>query len=313
MKASPIVLWTVENEADGDPERNEVRACAALLAARTSADFRVLVPDEGRLGPYAPALYARAVADHVLGETPDDCALNVVLLPHTYQVAEFAPLLATVLDAAYVPSISAVNYSVDDGLGFRRPVNEGRLEADVEVEAATVVATIQSGKFRTDESGPEPARVVRVGRPADLHGPPERKLLGIEAPGAATVDLSGARRIVAAGRGVGGPDGIAVAARLAEVLEAELGASRPVVDSGWLPQERQVGSSGQIVAPDLYLALGVSGSIQHLMGMSGSQVIVAVNTDPGAPIFSVAKYGIIGDLHEVAPALSRLLAKRRID
>ena len=114
-----------------------------------------------------------------------------------------------------------------------------------------------------------------------------------------------------AGRGVGGPDEVSVAADLAAALDAELGASRPVVDNGWLPREHQVGSSGHIVTPNLYVALGVSGSIQHLMGMSGSRIIVAINKDPEAPIFSVAHYGIVADLHDVAPALTRLLKARR--
>jgi len=203
--------------------------------------------------------------------------------------------------------------TTDDGgvLRFRRSIFQARLRAEVRPKKRTVVATVQIGAFSSADPAAPPDDVFEVGRPADSEEHREREILGREAASAGGVDLAGAERIVTAGRGVGGPDEVAVAADLAAALGAELGASRPVVDNGWLPRERQVGSSGHIVAPNLYVALGVSGSIQHLMGMSGSRIIVAVNKDPEAPIFSVAHYGIVGDLHDVAPALTRLLEARR--
>ncbi len=236
---------------------------------------------------------------------------TVVLLPHTYQSAEYAPRLAVRLGAAYIASVSSATLDPCGGLRFSRAILQARLRAEVRPKRRLVVATVQIGAFGGHDPVESPERVFEVGRPADVERRREREVLGREAAGAAGVDLPGAERIVTAGRGVGGPDEVSVAADLASALDAELGASRPVVDNGWLPREHQVGSSGHIVAPNLYVALGVSGSIQHLMGMSGSRVIVAVNRDPEAPIFSVAHYGIVADLHDVAPALTRLLEARR--
>jgi electron transfer flavoprotein alpha subunit len=121
------------------------------------------------------------------------------------------------------------------------------------------------------------------------------------------VDLSQAERIVSVGRGIKGPEHLPLAQQLAQALHAEIAASRPICDAGWLPMERQVGSSGQTVAPKLYLALGISGAIQHLVGMKGASTIVAINKDPDAPIFEVADYGIVGDLFEIVPALLEAL------
>lgn len=236
---------------------------------------------------------------------------RVVLLPHTYQSAEYAPRLAVRLGAAYIASVSAATVDDDGSLLFRRSILQAKLRADVRPRERIVVATVQIGAFGGADPAATPDDVVTVGRLADIEEHEEREVLGREAAGGGGVDLAGAERIVTAGRGIGGPDEVSVAAELAVALDAELGASRPVVDNGWLPREHQVGSSGHIVAPNLYVALGVSGSIQHLMGMSGSRIIVAINKDPEAPIFSVAHYGIVADLHDVAPALTRLLKTRR--
>ncbi len=220
-------------------------------------------------------------------------------------------MLAVRLGAAHVSAVREAAIADDGSLRLSRSILQGRLRAHVRPASRTVVATVEIGAFGGAEPVPRPEEVLEARRPADMEAQGERESLGRHAAGAGVVDLSGADRIVTAGRGVGGPDEIAVAADLAAVLDAELGASRPVVDSGWLPRERQIGSSGHVVAPSLYVALGVSGSIQHLMGMSGARVIVAVNKDPEAPIFGVAHYGVVGDLHDVAPALTRLLRARR--
>ena len=300
------VVWIVENAGSG-PGSREARVCGQALGS----DVRLALLDEERLGPYSPGLYAEALSTLIAREGDDGAApMTVILLPHTYQVAEFAPRLALRLGAAYVPSISGADKVDEGGLHFRRSIMQAKFQAEVRPKARTVVATVQSGAFSTDEPPAPPRQVLEVCLPADIERQHEREILGREAASAGGVDLAGAERIVTAGRGVGGADQVSVAADLAAALGAELGASRPVVDNGWLPREHQVGSSGHTVAPNLYVALGVSGSIQHLMGMSGSRVIVAVNKDPEAPIFSVAHYGIVGDLHEVAPALTRLLNER---
>ena len=306
VPATGMVIWIVETAGSGSGSR-EARVCGQALGS----DLRLAILDEERLGPYSPGVYAGALSTLIARESSDGAApMTVILMPHTYQVAEFAPGLALRLGAAYVPSISGVDTGDDGGLRFRRSILQAKLQAEVRPRARTVVATVQSGAFSSDEPLAPPRRVLEVCLPADIEPQHAREILGREAASAGGVDLAGAERIVTAGRGVGGADQVSVAADLAAALGAELGASRPVVDNGWLPREHQVGSSGHTVAPNLYVALGVSGSIQHLMGMSGSRVIVAVNKDPEAPIFSVAHYGIVGDLHEVAPALTRLLNER---
>lgn len=307
MSRPEPVVWIVENAGSASGSR-ETLLCAQTLGA----DQRLALLDEERLGPYAPGIHAEALSTLIAGERDDDRKprSTVVLLPHTYKTAEFAPRLALRLDAAYIPSISSVHRDDGGDLRFGRSILQARLQAEVRPRTRTVVATVQSGAFSSEERPAAPGRVVEVCLPADVGRQPEREILGLEAASAGDVDLAAAERIVTAGRGVGGAEQVSVAADLAAALSAELGASRPVVDNGWLPRERQVGSSGHIVTPDLYVALGVSGSIQHLMGMSGSRVIVAVNKDPEAPIFSVAHYGVVGDLHEVAPALTRLLNER---
>jgi len=140
---------------------------------------------------------------------------------------------------------------------------------------------------------------------------PDREILGVESAAKQEVDLTKADFIVAAGRGVGGADKMGVIEELAKALGAEIGASRPVIDNGWLPRDRQIGSSGQTVAPKLYVAAGISGAIQHLVGMKGATCIVAINKDPNAPIFAVANYGIVGDLHEVLPALTAAIKEAK--
>ena len=307
MSVPDTVVWMVQS-AGSESGSREVRVCGPALGS----DLRLARLNEELLGPYSPELYAEALSALIAGERGEERGpRTMVLLPHTYQVAEFAPLLAMRLGAAYVPSICGAKRE-DDGGGprFRRSILQGKLQAEVRPRVRTVVATLQSGAFSSEDQPAPPMRVVDVCLPADIERRHERKILGREAASSGGVDLAGAERIVTAGRGVGGADQVSVAADLASALGAELGASRPVVDNGWLPREHQVGSSGQTVTPNLYMALGVSGSIQHLMGMSGSRVIVAVNKDPEAPIFSVAHYGIVGDLHEVAPALTRLLNER---
>ncbi|MCY3932522.1 MAG: electron transfer flavoprotein subunit alpha/FixB family protein [Acidobacteria bacterium] len=304
--AAPVV-WLVEG-AGGGPGTQEVRACGRALGG----DSRVALLEEERVGPYSPGLYAEALRVLISRESGGEpAAPTVVLLPHTYQSAEYAPGLALRLGAAYIASVGSAMVNDGGGLRFGRAILQGRLRAEVRPKRRVVVATVQIGGFGGGEPVESPEQVFEVGRPADIERHRERETLGREAAGVGGVDLPGAERIVTAGRGVGGPDEVSVAADLASALDAELGASRPVVDNGWLPREHQVGSSGHVVAPNLYVALGVSGSIQHLMGMSGSRIIVAINKDPEAPIFSVAHYGIVADLHDVAPALTRLLKAGR--
>lgn len=229
-----------------------------------------------------------------------------VLLPHTYQTRDFAPKLAARLNRAIVTDVTAIKPG--DKPQFVRPMFQGKLTADVVLQGpAPHFATIQIGAYRADKaargSSPVPVRALAVQVGAAIRQQAEAPFQ--EARQA--VDLSQAERIVSVGRGIKEQSNIPLAQQLADALSAELAASRPICDAGWLPMERQVGSSGQTVAPKLYLALGISGAIQHLVGMKGASTIVAINKDPDAPIFEVADYGIVGDLFEIVPAMINAL------
>ena len=234
---------------------------------------------------------------------------TLVLFPHTYQVRDFGPKLAASLDRPFVSD--SVGVRADGGkLVFARQVYQGKLHADV-VPAGDppYFASLQSGAFRADrlEAGEEAAAIERISVGIDAAQVRTRA----EAPfqdSKGEVDLSSAEIIVSVGRGIKEEDNIALARELAEAIGGELAASRPICDNGWLPLERQIGSSGQTVSPKLYLALGISGAIQHVVGMKASKTIVAINRDPTAPIFEIADYGIAGDLFEVVPALTKALA-----
>ena len=232
----------------------------------------------------------------------------LVLFPHTYQVRDFGPKLAASLDRPFVSD--AVRVRVEDGqLVFVRQVYQGKLHADVTLSGEPpCFASLQSGSFRADrlqDAGqPAPIETLPVDiDPSRLRTRPEPAFQELKGE----VDLSAAEIIVSVGRGIKSEENIELARELADAIGGELGASRPICDNGWLPLERQIGSSGQTVSPKLYLALGISGAIQHVVGMKGSKTVVAINRDPNAPIFEIADYGIAGDLFEIVPALTKAL------
>ena len=230
-----------------------------------------------------------------------------VVFPHTYQVRDFVPRLATRFGQVLIGDVTAI----EAGPVFVRQLFQGRLGGSYHHQGGgPCFISIQSGAFRGDLPG--------GGKTDIYHFTPEIDATQIRTrPGepyresAQTVDLGSAQRIVSVGRGIKAQENLALVQELATALGAELAASRPICDNGWLPLERQVGSSGQTVAPKLYLAVGISGAIQHLVGMKGSQCIVAINKDADAPIFEVADYGIVGDLFEVVPALTEALKAAR--
>ena len=271
---------------------------AAELAAADVTEVVALEHDA--LAAYTPDGFVQAFAAAVAAEA----GCSHLILPHTYQTRDFAPRLAARLDRAIATDCIGVKSS-DAGPRFVRPMFQGKVNADVVLAGpAPHLVTVQIGAFRADAvkkgSGPAPVRtmpaVVDASRIRQRPEPPYREARQ-------AVDLTQAERIVSVGRGIKGPDHIELARQLAEALGAEIAASRPICDAGWLPMERQVGSSGQTVAPKLYLALGISGAIQHVVGMKGAKVIVAINKDPEAPIFELADYGIAGDLFEIVPAM----------
>jgi electron transfer flavoprotein alpha subunit len=235
---------------------------------------------------------------------------SILLFPHTYRVRDFAPKLATRFNQVLVSD--AVGFRVEAGRPiFVRQLFQGKLNADVKLGGAEPhFASIQAGAFRADQVEDGASEVERFR--------PEISAAGIRAQSqepfresARAVDLTSADIIVSVGRGIKEKDNIPIVEELAKALGAELAASRPICDSGWLPMERQVGSSGQTVFPKMYLAVGISGAIQHLVGMKGAKTIVAINKDANAPIFEVADYGIVGDLFEVVPALVEEVKKAK--
>jgi electron transfer flavoprotein alpha subunit len=278
----------------------------AVAAELSAADVtEVILLEAPALAAYTADGYVAALAQFVGQQQP-----AVVFLPHTYQARDFAPALAARLERALVTDVIEIRKR-GDGLLYVRPVFQGKLNAEVEAAGpAPHFVTVQIGAFRGDAAArgaaAAPVRKVAVDVAADaIRQKPEAPFK--EAKQA--VDLSQAERIVAVGRGIKSQDNLKIAEQLARALGAELAASRPICDSGWLPMDRQIGSSGQTVAPKLYVALGISGAIQHLVGMKGSRTIVAINKDPEAPIFEIADFGIVGDLFDIVPAIIAELQK----
>ena len=279
----------------------EVAAAASELAAAAVAE--VIRVEHPALAAYTADGYTQALAALISAEQPE-----FVFFSHTYQSRDFVPALAARLDRPAITDCVAVKPH-DGSLACSRPMFQAKLYADVVPQGpAPHFVSFQVGAYKVDQlqkgAAPAPTRTVAAGvDPGKIRQVPEAPFR--EARQA--VDLTQAERIVSVGRGIKEPEKIAVAKELADALQAELAASRPICDAGWMPFERQVGSSGQTVAPKLYLALGISGAIQHVVGMKGARTIVAVNKDPEAPIFEIADYGIAGDLFEVVPELVKVL------
>jgi electron transfer flavoprotein alpha subunit len=280
-----------------------ISAVATELAAASVGE--VITIDQPALETYTADGYVLALTALIEQEQP-----TLVFLPHTYQTRDFAPMCAARLGRALVTDVVAATKK-DNAFVYTRPIFQGKLNADVEPSGpAPHIVTFQIGAFRPDaaakgaSAAPIRASAVTVDA-ARIRQKPEPPFK--EAKQA--VDLSQAERIVAVGRGIKGQEHLALAERLAQAMGAEIAASRPICDAGWLPMDRQIGSSGQTVAPKLYVALGISGAIQHLVGMKGARTIVAINKDAEAPIFEIADYGIVGDLFEIVPAMIAELQK----
>jgi len=265
----------------------------------------VWVVEHELLERYTPEGYAAA-----LGQLIRQLQPALVLLPHTYRVRDFAPKLAASFQRSLISDCIGLGGD-DKQTVFIRQMFQGKTNVDVvAVGEPPHFVSFQAGSFRVDalKEGAKKAAIKQ----AEVQLAPEQIRSQPEEPfreARQAVDLSQAEIIVAVGRGIKDPDHLDMAKKLATLLGAELGATRPICDEGWLPMERQIGSSGQTVAPKLYLALGISGAIQHMVGMKGSRTVVAVNKDGNAPIFEVADYGIVGDLFEVVPALIDALEK----
>lgn len=235
---------------------------------------------------------------------------RMVLFPHTYQVRDFAPKVATRFGQVLVSDVIRLRMEENRPVAVRQ-LFQGKLTSDVRFHGdGPYFVSIQAGAYRADQLQSGTAAVEAAAVTIDASSirsrpePPFREASG-------TVDLTAAGIIVSVGRGIKEKDNIALVEELAHALGGELAASRPICDNGWLPMDRQVGSSGQTVSPKLYVAVGISGAIQHLVGMKGSKTIVAINKDAEAPIFEVADYGIAGDLFEIVPALVAEIRKTK--
>ena len=280
-----------------------IEALAGELAGKQLE--KIYLVEHELLKEYTPDAYTSALGQLLARVNPE-----YVLLPHTYQVRDFLPKLATALGTVAVSDVVA--HRVEAGaLVLVRQMFQGKLNSDVRFTgAAPHFASLQAGAYRADQVV-EGAAAVEKFTPAIAPGDVRTKPLERFRESARVVDLSAAELIVSVGRGIKEADNIPLIQELANVMGAELAASRPICDAGWLPMERQVGSSGQTVGPKLYMAIGISGAIQHLVGMKGSRTIVAINKDPDAPIFEVADYGIVGDLFQVVPELIEAFKKAK--
>lgn len=292
--------WQVEIAVLG----GEIGPVAEELATKKSA--RVYAIDSPDLAVYTAAAYV-----HVLKEFLSSHQPRLVLMPHTYQVRDFAPSLALRLGKTVIPD--AVGYKYENGkLLFTRQMFQGKFAADVSfVEDGPLwMATFQNGAFRADlaEAGTAPVEVVQATVPA---GTVRVQAHEIQKEAKQAVDLTQSEIIVAVGRGIKEQKNLAIAEELAKLLNGDIAASRPICDAGWLPLDRQIGSSGQTVTPKLYLGLGISGAIQHIVGMKGSRMIIAINKDAEAPIFEIADVGVVGNLFDVVPALIEEIKKSK--
>jgi electron transfer flavoprotein alpha subunit len=283
---------------------NDIDELSRGIADRTGET--VLKVTSPLLANYTPEAYCVALAQMASSENP-----YLFLMGHTYQVMDFAPRLAASLDRGFIPN--CVDFRIEDNRPvFLRQVFYGKLNLQVGLKGeAPYFVSLQQGAFNAYEiNSRNLPRVIDFSAtlPEDLL---KRKILQVVQAVQGKVDLSQAEIIVAGGRGLGNKEKFQIIVDLARALGAGLGASRPVTDGGWLPKEHQIGSSGQSVSPKLYIACGISGAIQHLVGMSNSGCIVAINKDPNAPIFSVADYGIVGDVFQVVPAFTELVKELR--
>jgi electron transfer flavoprotein alpha subunit len=271
-----------------------------VLAAEAASKAlnKVVRLEHPLLVPYTSDGFSLALEQFFRAEKPD-----FVVLPHTYQVRDYAPALAARMGQVLIGDVTGIN----EGPAFTRQLMQGRLSGEYRHSGkGTCFISVQSGAFRADQAETGSAAIETFAPTIDAAQIRTRPGLPFRAS-AQTVDLGAAQFIVSVGRGIKEAENLPLVQDLAASLGAELAASRPICDNGWLPIERQVGSSGQTVSPKLYLAVGLSGAIQHLVGMKGSRCVVAINKDPDAPIFEIADYGIVGDLFEVVPALTEAI------
>jgi len=306
------ISWEAVAAANMLAAQTTTKANAIVIGAQTEAFAKeastkgvdkVIRIEHPLLAQYTSDGFTLALEQFIRAQSPD-----YIVFPHSYQVRDYVPALAARLGRVLIGDVTAIG----DGPVLTRQLMQGRLSGNYKsAGTGPTFISVQSGAFRADAAAETASAETTTFTPtidaAQIRTKPSEPFRGA----AQTVDLGSAQLIVAVGRGIKEADNLPLVQDLATALGAEIAASRPICDNGWLPIERQVGSSGQTVAPKLYLAVGISGAIQHLVGMKGAQCIVAINKDAEAPIFEVADYGIVGDLFEVVPALTEAVKAAR--
>lgn len=322
---SDIWIWVEQNAGEAAPVSLEALGvgrsmanelgvgCSALVFGPGARDVahkaiqfgadKVYVCEDETLSVYRAEPFASLVSKLAADEKP-----AAILAGATSSGRDILALAAVDLGAGLIPDCTALEL-VDGKIKATRPVYAGKLIAGIFAEGDTVLISVRSRAFPSPETDAGRSGEIVELEPALAAGSIQTEVLGLEAA-EGEVSLTDAGVIVSGGRGVGGPEGFAPVKELAETLNAAMGASRAAVDAGWIPYAHQVGQTGKTVSPDLYVACGISGAIQHLAGMRTSKVIVAINKDPEAPIFKLAQYGIVNDLFKVVPALTAELKKR---
>ncbi|MBV9301546.1 MAG: electron transfer flavoprotein subunit alpha/FixB family protein [Acidobacteriaceae bacterium] len=294
-------------EALGIPVEGVVIGADIAELAKEAASYgfsKLFAATHPLLAQYTPEAYTAALEQLIKAQNG-----KAIVFPHTYQVRDYAPKLAARFGQSLICDV--VDLKPDGAqLMYVRQLFQGKLNADVRASSDPQFVSIQAGAFRAAEPGTATAPIEDFDVQLDssqIRSKPEEPFREAQR----SVDLNAADVIVSVGRGIKEKDNLPVVEALARALGAELAASRPICDNGWLPMERQVGSSGQTVSPKAYFAVGISGAIQHLVGMKGSKTVVAINKDENAPIFETADYGVVGDLFEVVPALVEEIEKAK--
>jgi electron transfer flavoprotein alpha subunit len=273
-----------------------VDAAAKELAAHGAAE--VLVADDAQLEHAVAETWSK-----VIEKAAKDASATFIVAPALSEAKDILPRVAARLGAGMASDVVGfVGEGAD--VAFRRPMWAGSVSAEAEITTPVKILTIRPTEFPPAEAAASAGQVQAMALP-DL-GTPKTRFLELHQVESERPELTEARIVVSGGRGTKGD--FAPIESLADEMGAAVGATRAVVDAGWQPNDLQVGQTGKTVAPELYIALGISGAIQHVAGMKGSKVIVAVNKDPDAPIFQIADYGLVGDLFQIAPELQKALA-----
>lgn len=261
----------------------------------------ILLHEDPKYEFFNSDVYEQALADIIADKTPD-----LIMIGHSAQGMELAPSLASETGTPLVTSV--IDMWWEDGeLVSERQIYGGKVNSEVRYNKKDpYMVTVQAASFEAEEAPNLDGSIIEID-PSIEESKVFKKFLEYVEPEAGEVDITASEILISIGRGIGEEDNLDIIEELAEAVGGDISGSRPVIDNGWLPDDRQVGQSGKTVTPKLYLAIGISGASQHIIGMKGSETIVAINKDPDAPIFEVADYGIVDDLFDIVPKLTEII------